>query len=320
MALPLLALLAGGMGVLGGGQYLLNKQDASNSQQKAKGLMDWLPTSGIAPQALQGIMAQAQAEADSAGASFMDTGSTRRVNNLWSQANAASINQAQESLRMGAQQAQWDQMNVLDKMKAKAQMASQGLGNRIQIENDIQADGKAVVDEYGKIQQMVRGIIPKIDDGSITPMETYEASVRALQSMFPGEAIMEGDFSALRAAGGKRAELAAWLQRWSPGGTTPPDANFIAGLRGILSTAHDEARRRYDEVSRWQTERANRQGVDIRNIQGGGGVDTGYSIPSVQQTLEAAPRAPLRAGPARPRLGPNGELPAGFTVWVDPDA
>ena len=270
MPVPLLALLAGGAGILGGGQYLLNKQDAANAQEKAKGLMDWLPQSGIAPAALPGIMAQAQAEAEGADGSFMDRGSTRRVNEMWEQANVASIQQAQQTANMQAQQAQWNTMNQEAQRKAMWDMHRQGTLDTETFINQIQTDQTRAREQFGAAQKGMIPIMKRFEEGSITPMEAYEGSLRALQAMFPGEAIMEGDFAALREAGGWQAEFAQMLMYAGTG--AGPDQEWMEGIRGIMNRAYDASKADWDAADAAGRRDAQALGVDYGRVGGYGGV------------------------------------------------
>ena len=130
-------------------------------------------------------------------------------------------------------------------------------------ENDVQADIAKDQTRFRDIESRVRRIMPGLVEGNMNGMQAYEATLGLLQSLLPGEAIMEGDISAAINAGGVYAELGRMLERWKMGAI---DDNWRRDLAGVLDGVYQEETTRWTEVENRALQRLDRYGGDPLNV------------------------------------------------------
>jgi putative protein kinase ArgK-like GTPase of G3E family len=190
MALPL---VLAGLGVLGGGQYLINKADQRQAQNKRTMLQTVLQDMPLA-QANPGWAEQQLQQMDQFldGGNLINPQASERAGELLQRAQMQNqqyiVNErAERALQMG--QAKADRTYQM-------QQEQQQLTNQLNIGNDIQADIRDAEMRFKNLEQGARRVIPVLDDPNMSNMQAYEATLAMLQALLPGEAIMEGDIQA----------------------------------------------------------------------------------------------------------------------------
>ena len=255
MALPLL--LAAGATMLGGTRYLMGRQSDKQAQSMIQDL---------------------QGDIQNSPNPLVANDYARRLNNAQNQmANEGAFGNILNPF--GSQSMIQGMMDNFSQDESAA--TQRQIGNQIasgaaardfayKVENDIQADVKGNFERYGAVQSTARRLIPGLENGSLSGLQAYEAGLGMLQTLLPGEAIMDGDLRAAVSAGGATAELASLLQRFTGSDSDP---NWKRDVAGIIRRMEAETYKRYQASDQYARERIGRTpGANYDSATGGYGI------------------------------------------------
>jgi hypothetical protein len=186
-------MMAGGMGLLGGGRYLLNKEDDRRAANTRAGLESFLASSAI-PQAQQmGILNQAQLNEQND--SWLNLGNNARTQSLLDYAMQADS----QYRELGAQQARAAQQRITDR----------GFTLSDQLDADYNRDLKVF---GGVVQPAFQKALNALDEGA-TSADTVAALYNFFNIIEPGGRVTENEDGMFQSIGGMPSQVSNWLNQ-----------------------------------------------------------------------------------------------------------
>ena len=274
----------------------------------------------MAPQKIEG------GEIDVSGGVHVDPGFKRQkqietlresINTLEKQKLTAVT--AEEKLR--AEQLQREMMNEFHRLQLQAQREAaadraanqreliamrrdaldakngpMGAKDRYQVEDRMGDDYRTQTKNYVTEMDAARKILSVPTDRPLSPIEQQSAIVMLNKILDPASVVGEGEFNRLAEAQGlfQRAQLA--LERLSTGATLSPA--LVKDIRNVADFYNKAATARVGTITQDYTDRANRRGLDSRNIVGNYAASTAPAFALVSSNSACGCESATIAAPA----------------------